>query len=191
MTRRAVVVATLLSGAGLGATAAGTWVAARAWTPLEERAVAVTGLDASPVLGATALLLVAAALALTMAGRLAARVTGLVVAASAALAAVATVAVVVDPAGPARSAAQAALGVARVEESSSTALPWLTLVVAVAGVLIGVWTCLVAGSWERGGASRYRRGTDDDGERRRGGAPSAEPDDVAAWDALTRGDDPT
>lgn len=191
MTRRSAVVATLAGGAGLGAAAAGTWVSARAWTPLEERTVAVTGLDASPVLGACALLLVAAGLALAMAGRLAARLVGVAVAGAAAIAVVATVAVLSDPAGPARSAAQAALGVARVDDASTTALPWLAAAVGAVGVLLGLWTLATAGSWGHTGTSRYRRAADEAPAVADTDGSLPRHDDVAAWDALTRGDDPS
>ncbi len=191
MTRRTSAVATILCGAALGATAAGTWVSARAWTPVAQESVAVTGLAASPVLGATALLLVAAGIALALAGRLAGRVTALVVAAAAVLAAVESASVVIDPAGPAGAAAVAALGVARVDDPASTPLPWLALVVAAAGVAVGLRTVLAAGSWEPPGGSRYRRPTAPDGAPGGTDGTGAARDDVAAWDAMTRGEDPS
>lgn len=194
MTRRRAVVATLACGAALGGVAAGTWVTARAWTPLEERALAVSGLDASPVLGATALLLVACGLALAMAGRATGRGVALVVIAAALLAGASSLRVALDPAGPARGAARADVGVAGVEAAATTALPWLGLAVAAAAAGLGVWTAVAAGAWARGaasGASRYRRVAGD--EVAVDGAPTRGPghDDVAAWDALTRGEDPT
>lgn len=193
MTRRTAVVAVLLSGAALGGFAAGTWVTARAWTPLEERALAVSGLDASPVLGATALLLVACSLALAMAGRATGRVIGVVVVAAAALGGASALAVVLDPAGPARAAARADVGVAGVEAATTTALPWLALAVAAAAVVLGGWTVVVAGAWSRAvrGASRYRRVTGDEGAPAEAATTGPGADDVAAWDALTRGEDPT
>lgn len=194
MTRRVAILATLVGGAALGATAAGTWVTARAWTPIEERELAVTGLDAAPVLGATALLLLAAGVALAMAGRVAVRLTAVAVAGAAGLAAASTLVVLVDPAGPARSAAQAALGVAAVEGAAVTALVWPALLVALACVGLGVWVLVAGGSWPHGasrGASRYRRATDDAGPADGRAAAAGGTDDVSAWDALSRGEDPT
>lgn len=191
MTRRSAVLATLACGAALGGTAAGTWVSARAWTPLEERTVAVSGLDASPVLGAVALLLVAAGFALAMAGRRAARVVGVAVAVAAVLAGTSTLGVALDPSGPARGAAQAELGVARVADATASVLPWLALAVAGVGLVVGVRVLATAGSWVRGEGSRYRRTTDGDPPAQAAGPAEAQPDDVAAWDALTRGEDPT
>lgn len=203
MTRRVAVLATLAGGAGLGAVAAGTWVTARAWTPLDERDLDVRGLDAAPVLGAAALLLLAAGLALGLAGRRAARATGVAVAAAGMLAVASALTVLRDPAGPARAAAQEALGVGRVQDAAATALPWAGLVVAAVLVLLGVWVTAAAGSWggagARGGA-RYRRVTDGpaDGPTDRPTHDPASrpatgpgPDDVATWDAQTRGEDPT
>jgi hypothetical protein len=193
VTRRVAVVATLACGAALGGSAAGTWVTARAWTPLSERAIAVTGLDASPVLGATALLLVACGLALAMAGRATGRGIAVVVVGAALLAGVSCLTVALDPAGPARGAARADVGVAGVEAAASTPLPWLARAVAAAAAGLGVWTAVAVGGWTRGasGASRYRRVTGAEGAA--DGTPTAGPgeDDVAAWDALTRGEDPT
>lgn len=194
MTRRTAVVAVLLSGAVLGGSAAGTWVTARAWTPLEERALAVSGLDASPVLGATALLLVACGLALAMAGRAAVRAIGVVVVGAAGLAGASALAVALDPAGPARAAARADVGVAGVEAAASTALPWAALAVAVAAAVLGAWTVVAASAWSRGpgrSASRYRRVTGDEGGPAEAATTAPGGDDVAAWDALTRGEDPT
>lgn len=200
MTRRSAAVVTLVLAAALGGTAAGTWVTARAWTALEERTLTVSGLDASPVLGATALLLAGAGLALAAAGRRAARVVGVAVVAASALAAVSTGAVLAGPAASARAAARAQLGVARVTDAACTALPWLTLVAAGAGLVVGTWTVLAAGrrSWapEGAGASRYRRPGQDGARspaegRGRTGPDGTPPDSVAAWDALTRGEDPT
>ena len=203
MTRRSAVLATLACAAALGATAAGTWVSARAWTPLQERTLAVSGLEASPVLGAVALLLVAAALALAMAGRRAARLIGIAVVVAGVLAGASTLAVALDPAVPARGAAEAALGVARVADAAATALPWLALAEAAACLVVGAAVLVAAGGWARGHGSRYRRATQDpapapttDAARaapatQRTPATPAVPDDVAAWDALTRGEDPT
>lgn len=193
MTRRTAVVALLLSGGVLGGSAAGTWVTARAWTPLDERTLAVSGLDASPVLGATALLLAACGLALAMAGRAAGRVVGVVVVGAGGLAGASALAVALDPAGPARAAARTDIGVAGVEAAAATALPWLAVAVAVAAAVLGGWAVVAAGAWSRGagrGASRYRRPTGGEGP-----APvvttAPDGDDVTAWDALTRGEDPT
>ncbi|GEN79074.1 hypothetical protein AFE02nite_08080 [Actinotalea fermentans] len=189
------MLATMVAGAAMGAAAAGTWVTGRAWTPLAEQAIEVRGLDAAPVLGATALLLLAAGLALGLAGRRAGRITGVAVAAAGALAAVSTLTVLRDPAGPARAAAQETLGVAQVEDAAVAALPWAGLAVAIAVVLLGGWVTVAAGRWgataSRGG-SRYRRATQA-ADPASGGqsSPAAGPDDVTAWDALTRGEDPT
>lgn len=187
MTRRTVVLGTLGCAAALGAAAAPSWVTARAWTPLAEQAVAVTGLDASPAVGAAALLLLSAGLALALAGPRAARVVAVVVAGSGVLAAVATVGVLREPVAPARGAALAEMGVARVEQAASTLAPWLALVVAVGAVVVAALAFRAAGSWTSGERTRHRRAPARAGDA----AAGAGVDDVAAWDSLTRGEDPT
>ena len=70
---------------------------------------------------------------------------------------------------------------------------WALLAAAVgaAGVVAGLWMLVVAKSWGHTGSARYRRGVEDAHGEGAATSPPASTDDVAAWDALTRGDDPS
>lgn len=191
--RRAVVGGLVLGGAALAATAV-TWVRATTSTALEpEVEVAVTGADAAASASAGALVVVASALAMALGGRWGARVAaagvvlgGVLVAASAAL-------VLRDPEAPAAAGAQAAVGVgALLGEPTVTAGVWLALLAGVLAAALGLLALVAAGRWSRGGRRHERPdvGPAEGAGPARGG-PSSVADDQDAWDALTRGEDPT
>jgi hypothetical protein len=174
LSRRVVVLGGLIAAGALAGVTRTTWVEATApdlsGTP---QAIAVGGGDAAPAVLALALAALAAALATSLSSRWVRFLTGpvlIVAGLGAGLAAL----------GPARTPEEAALGA----EVSATATSWplLALVPALAVVLTGVIVLVVGGSWPVGG--RYRSAAV---------TVAADPaeDPAAAWDALTRGEDPS
>lgn len=185
--RRRVVGAVLVAAAAMGGAASTPWVRATAWTPLAERAVVGTGLDAVSVVGAAAVVVLASGVLLAIAGRRTAVVAGLTIAVMGVVAVLAVVGVVAAPEAVAVAAAREAFGVGDVAGVRLTAWPWVALVLAGMTVAAGVGAAVAARGWG-GGVARHDRA------RPRGparGPRAGEGDDVTAWDALTRGEDPT
>ena len=159
------------------------WLRSSGATALAERVdVAVTGTTAAPGVSAAALVVVAAALALGLVGRVGrwfalatAVVAGLVVGGSA-------LAVILSPAAAARTAVAEATGVvAPPAEVDVTFAPYLTVALAVAILGVAAWAAVAPVEWTRQ-PRRFETG----------GQATAPPDDEQeAWDALTRGSDPT
>lgn len=200
--RRTAVVAGVVLGALTVAVAAATWVTASTTSALEAAVrLAVPGSEAAPGAAAGGLVVVAAALALSLGGPV-----GRVLAASGTvlgglLTLGSALAVVVDPMSTATSAARATVGVAEISGSASlTAAPWSGAVLGVATVVLGVASLMRSRAWG-GTRDRYDRAapgvraTSSAGPSPRadgGGAPTADAaDDQDAWDALSRGEDPT
>lgn len=81
----------------------------------------------------------------------------------------------------------AAVGVGAILTATSSAAPastlWMTAIAGTAVVVVSVWTAVVSPRWQVSG--RYDRQTD--------GAqtPVDDDDPAAAWDALSRGEDPS
>ncbi|MBC7289748.1 MAG: Trp biosynthesis-associated membrane protein [Actinotalea sp.] len=188
--RRLVVVALVLGGIALAATAA-PWVRATTATALQaEVQVTVPGSEAAAASAAGALVVVAAALAMALGGRWGARAAAAGVVLGGVLVAVSAGAVLADPAGAAETGAQQAVGVGALTGPATT-----TPAVAVAlgsGVLaavVGLLASAVAARWT-GGARRHDRPTA--AAAPAPGVPGVSPaDDQDAWDALSRGEDPT
>ncbi|WP_225754310.1 Trp biosynthesis-associated membrane protein [Actinotalea sp. Marseille-Q4924] len=201
--RRAVVGALALGAVALAATAT-TWVRATTSSALRSQvALAVPGSDAAAASAAGALVVVAAALAMALGGRWGARVAGVGVVLGGVLVVASAAGVLADPQAPAASAAQRAVGVGTLEgAATTTAAVWVALVAGGIAVVVGLLAVGAAGRWSRGGR-RHDRPT---------GTATAEPapdrpdatagpeatgpagrrvDDQDAWDALSRGEDPT
>jgi uncharacterized membrane protein (TIGR02234 family) len=192
--RTAVWVLLLLGGATLAA-AAPTWsttTGATALDPVVE--VAVSGTTAAPGVGAAALVLVASALALGLVGRAGRWVVLAVAALSGAVTTAAALAVALDPGPSARSAVAEATGVTELTAPVSlTPAPWVAAVLGVVTVVAVVWVAVGSRGWQRV-STRHER--DAGAPAPASGAPgdARTPDgldDHDAWDALSRGEDPT
>jgi len=176
----AVVVLLLLAGA-LGVVAIPTWVTTSARTALRGVIeVAVSGTQAAPAVAAVALMLLAAAAAVGLVGRVGRWVVVAVVALGGAVVVSSSVAVVADPAVPAAAVVRATTGVARLAGPATlTAAPYVAIGLGAAVLLAAGWLAATSAAWARP-------------SRRHEVAGAAGPDDDrSAWDALSRGDDPT
>jgi len=195
-----------LAGAGLVVLAGGrTWVTARPTGVPGVTEVAAAGTSAAPAAPALALAAAAAAVAVLVTGRLGRRLAAVVLALSGLGAAVACVVVLADSAGAAEAAVSAATGRTGGAPAPGAVTPWV--VVALAGALLaavaGGYGVARSASWPAPGrrfeaASGVVPGVDgggaghpgDAGAAARPGAPAG-PDPIGAWDALSRGEDPT
>lgn len=182
--RRTTVLAGTAASALLAGTARLTWIEAAApdLTGAVQQ-VSVLGADAAPAVLALALMAIAASLATSLSSAWVRFLTGPVLLLGGGGAAVAALGVVRDPAGAAGSAVTSSTGVlGAAVEAQTTMWPLLTLVPALAVLGIGLLVLLAGGGWPR--RTRYRsaavRTTADPAE-----------DPAAAWDALSRGDDPS
>ncbi|MFD2794787.1 Trp biosynthesis-associated membrane protein [Promicromonospora vindobonensis] len=219
MTRTRTVLALLVLGALTFGTGSPTWVTTTVATALEsEVAVAAAGTSAAPGVGAGALVLLAAGIACALTGRVA-RYVALVIAAAAGVLVVASTLVVVgDPTPAATAAASATSGVTELTSPVTLTLwPWAALATGVLAVVVAVWGAIAAPGWaatsgrhERtdlaaagapaGGGTEPAAGsaaepsTEPPGETTTGSVQGADDDQIDphdAWDALSRGDDPT
>jgi Tryptophan-associated transmembrane protein (Trp_oprn_chp) len=192
---RLLCVLGILAGAGLALLAAG-----RAWVTQDVEEVpgvhtlTATGDQAASAVPALALSAAAGALVLLIAGPLAARLAGVVVTLAGGGLAAAAVAVLADPRSAAAAAVPGVTGRAGPLADPAAASTWVWITV-IAGLLVATGGGLAAArssAWSApgrrfeqastGGRAGRRRGTDDGV-----GAENA----VRAWDALSRGDDPT
>ncbi|KON73088.1 hypothetical protein M768_12715 [Cellulosimicrobium cellulans F16] len=206
--RTAIWVLLLLGGATL-ATAVPTWLSTTGATALDpEVEVTVAGTSAAPGVSASALVLVAAALALGLVGRVGRWVVLAVAAASGVVATVSALGVALDPEPSARSAVADATGVTELTAPVDlTVAPWLAAALGVLTVLAVVWVAVGSRSWA-GASTRHERASgatapaapaagtavpEERPDRSRATEPPV-PDDLTdhdAWDALSRGEDPT
>ncbi|MFD6140978.1 Trp biosynthesis-associated membrane protein [Promicromonospora sp. NPDC060271] len=209
MTRTRTVLALLVLGALTFGVGSPTWVTTTVATALEpEVAVAAAGTSAAPGVGAGALVLLAAGIACALTGRVARYVALLVAAAAGVLVVVSTLVVVGDPTPAATAAASATSGVTELTSPVTlTAWPWAAVASGVLAVVVAVWGAVAARGWaatsgrhERADAAApgatagapgrraTRTSAADDGTA---AGPDDEIDPHDAWDALSRGDDPT
>src|SRR5699024_2775343 len=182
--RRTTVLAGTAASALLAGTTRLTWIDAAApdlTGTLQQ--VDVPGAEAAPAVLALALVAIAASLATSLPSAWLRFVTGPVLVLTGGGAALAALGVVRDPSAAAGSAVASATGVLGSGlEADATAWPLLTLVPALAVAAVGVLVLVAGGSWPR--RDRYRSAAV---------AVAADPseDPAAAWDALTRGEDPS
>lgn len=185
--RRAILVVLGLALAAL-LTGAPQWLRTAGTTALQgEVPVAVAGAQAAPGVPAAALVLLAAGVAIGLAGRIGRWVVVAVVALAGVLLTASAVAVATDPRPVAGSAVADVTGVETLSAAVElTPWPWVAAAVGVLVVLAGGWLALTSRQWARP-SDRH------DPTSARGPAPVVvvHDDDQAAWDALTRGHDPT
>lgn len=217
MTRTRTVLALLVLGALTFGTGSPTWVTTTVATALQpEVAVAASGTSAAPGVGAGALVLLAAGVACALTGRVARYVALVVAAAAGVLVVVSTLVVVGDPVPAATAAASASSGVTDLTSAVElTAWPWAAAATGVLAVLVAGWGIVAARGWTATSGRHERAGQAAPAAPAAGGAapaaatgspagsaagPSAgsttgsdddEIDPHDAWDALSRGDDPT
>ncbi|MGO1389220.1 MULTISPECIES: Trp biosynthesis-associated membrane protein [Brachybacterium] len=181
--RLTVLAATAASALLIGATRT-TWTAATAPDLTgAAQSVAVTGADAAPAVLALAIVALAAALATSLSSTWVRFVTGPVLIASGLGAAWTAFAVHRDPVSASGSAVSSATGVVGSELSATaTVWPLLAVLLGLVLVVLGVVVLIAGRSWPVG--TRYRSPAV--------AAPSdPSRDPAAAWDALTRGEDPS
>ncbi|WP_394214676.1 Trp biosynthesis-associated membrane protein [Brachybacterium vulturis] len=182
--RRTTVLAGTAASALLAGTTRTTWIHATApdLTGTVQQ-VEVLGAEAAPAVLALALVAIAASLATALPSAWLRFLTGPVLLLSGVGAGLAALGVLRDPAAAAGAAATTATGVVGAAVAgATTAWPLLTLVPALGVLAVGVLVLLAGGGWPR--RDRYRSAAV---------AVTADPteDPAAAWDALTRGEDPS
>ena len=181
--RTAVLAGTAASALLAGATRT-TWVQASAPDLTgTAQSVDVLGADAAPAVLALALAGIAASLATSLSSAWVRFLTGPVLLLAGAGAGIAALGVMRAPEAAAGSAVASATGVVGAQiEAETTSWPLLALVPALAVAGIGVLMLLAGGGWPR--STRYRSAAV---------TATADPSDdpAAAWDALTRGEDPS
>lgn len=162
-----------------------TWVTATLDDPvLGHTSVAVSGRQAAAVVPAVALVALAGAVALLLARQVGRRVAGLLLVLAGAAAVAATTTLLRSPQSGVRDAVGRTLGAVGAPDAATSVSGWPWLAV-VGGVLVaagGALATLRAGRWQLPTA-RY------DSPTAVASSPSADPG--AAWDALSRGEDPT
>ncbi|MCG7311240.1 Trp biosynthesis-associated membrane protein [Brachybacterium sp. ACRRE] len=189
LTRRSLVLAALVMSLALAGMTRATWTTALAagFTGAKQ-SIDVTGQDAAPAVLALALVGGAAAVATTLASRWVRFITGPVLVLAGIGAAVSAITVRADAVSASTSAVAEATGVVGGSiDAEASIWPLVALVPAVLLVVIGVLVLAVGGRWPRR-RSRYQR----DASREVAPAeldPSDDP--AAAWDALSRGEDPS
>lgn len=185
--RTAVLLGIALSAALLG-TVRATWITASA--PVlggGTTHMPVTGTDTAPAVLALAVVGLAASLATAITSRLIRFVTGPVIALAGIGAAIAALAARSDPAVRAQGAVAERTGIAGGQvQAQMTSWPLLAAGLAVLLAVLGVLVLLDGGSWRR--EVRYER------DAARPAVPAEQDpmeDPAAAWDALSRGEDPS
>ncbi len=191
MSRRQAVWALLLLAVAVLATGAPVWVSGTTSSAVQAVVdLQATGTEVAPGVGAGGLVVAAAALALALARRV-----GVVVATSvAALGGVLVTVAALGAAGRAEavlaSSAADRIGVGEVSQVTVTAWPWVAAVLGlVAVVLAGV--VLVASRGWQGPSARHEVAHDLAPAAGEASAAPQRVDPGEAWDALSRGEDPT
>ena len=178
--RGRAILGVLVTAGVVFAVATPAWVRAAGSTALVAHVpVAISGTRASTAVGAAALVLLAAGGALSLVGRAGRWVVAFVVIAAGILVAGSALAVIVDPVPVATTIVAEQTGAGALSGAVQlTVFPYLATVVGVAVVVVGGFVVRVSGAWATSA-------------RHEVAATAAPDDDHSAWDALTRGDDPT
>lgn len=182
---KAVSVIVLLAAAGFLFLASGrVWLQATAAAPAGSKtAIDVTGSQATAVLPALAATAAAAALALSLSKTVARIILGAVEVLAAAAWIATAFSLVADPAAAASGTVRATTGLAQAADVKMTAWPFIGTAVAVVMLVVGMIVITAGRRWSAGGTRFERAGTHD--------TPDPGLDSSSAWDALTRGDDPS
>lgn len=178
----------VLAAAAVAACAAPVWVVGEGVSPLDGVvAVPATGTQVAPQAGAAALVLLACAGAVALVGRGGRLAVAVVTGGAGVLVTTAAVGVLARPAGAVRGAVADATGVTAQDVSATTgAAPVVAVVVGVLVVVLAVTLGRARGAWHVH-SSRHER----PGRSVTGATPAGPDDERAAWDALSRGDDPS
>lgn len=186
--RRLMVLAGIALAGALAGTSRAVW--AQAIGPDltgTYQAVDVTGGSAAPAVLALAVVGLAASLATALSSRWVRLITGPVLILSGLGAAASAVLAYGDPVEASRSSIVGATGIAGAAvQAEATLWPLLAALPALGLVGVGLVVLTVGGRWSSN--QRYRR-VDRSGSADRAANPLDDP--AAAWDALSRGEDPT
>ncbi|KQX66654.1 Trp biosynthesis-associated membrane protein [Angustibacter sp. Root456] len=173
-----------------------TWVQASIDDPVVGQVtVTASGRQGAPVVPAVALVALAGAAALLLARALGRRVAGVLLVLAGAAGAAASVSVLRAPENGVAALVAKAVGVTGTTPASLqvSAWPWLAVAGCALVAVAGAVAVLRAGRWS-GPRSRYEAPAE---PSEAGGAPDGAPladeaaDPGTAWDALSRGEDPT
>jgi uncharacterized membrane protein (TIGR02234 family) len=191
--QRLLAVAIVVAGAGLALLTAGrAWVTQRITGVPGVVALTASGSQVAPSVGALAVVAGAAAVVLLIAGRLVARLAGLIAALAGAGMVAVVAGVLADPRAAAAPAVPGATGRAGPlpGAASPSASVWFALVGGLVVLAGGLLAAVRGGRWTVPGR---RFEADAARDRSRPGKKDVDgaPDPVAAWDALSRGEDPT
>ncbi|WP_182113769.1 Trp biosynthesis-associated membrane protein [Actinotalea sp. JY-7876] len=195
--RARTVWAALVLGAAALLAGTGVWVRGTTTSPVAGAVpVAAVGSVVAPGVNAGGLLVLAAAGALALGGRWGARLAGAGIALGGVLVAASAAGGLADPERAAGSAASAEVGVSALTGPVVvTPLPWVAVALGAALVLLGVVAVVRAGRWPARRSDRHEVPAPAPGEPSRPTtaqpAPERAADDLDAWDALSRGEDPT
>ncbi|WP_239070143.1 Trp biosynthesis-associated membrane protein [Cellulomonas chitinilytica] len=161
-----------------------TWLTTTGTTPLRGTVpVSVSGSQVAPGIFAAAVALLAAAAAVALVGRVGRWVVAVVVLGCGVLVAVAAGSVIADPLAAAAPVVAEVTGVGHISGPvQTTAWPWVAVVAGAVVVLGALWFVRSSAGWA--GASRRH-------EAAAGRAVDGPDDERSAWDALSRGDDPS
>jgi uncharacterized membrane protein (TIGR02234 family) len=189
-----VLVGIVLGAAALLASTA-TWVRAETSSAVDATVpLTATGVQAAPGVGAGGLVVVAAALALAIGGLWGRRLAAAGIVLGGAIVVVSCVTAVSAPEASVLRAAQDAVGVAVLTAPARvSAVPWVALVLGAACVVLGLAALVLGRQWG-GAGSRHERVATPAPATPDGPGPAEgtrQDDEHAAWDALTRGEDPT
>ena len=186
---RGSVAALLVLLAGLTAgTAVPVWLRSTGASALHgEVAVEVAGTQAAPGVVAAAVVLLAATAAIALVGRAGRWIVIAVVAAAGVVVVSSAWGAVAGASGAAEAAVAELTGVGVLTTPVAlTAWPWVSLVVGAVDAMAAVFVAVVSRDWPQPTRRHASPAASEPGAR-----PGAPVDDQAAWDSLTRGDDPT
>lgn len=177
-----------LTGAALVLLAAGRiWAQGRVDGLAGVVPVSITGRQAQPVLPALALIAGAAGMVLAICGPVVRWLAAAALVLAGAGASAAAVVLASDAGRLLQPAASRLSGItgSAILHSELSPWPWVAVVAGALVLLSGCWAMLAGAAWAAVGR-RYQRPED-----RASAAAAATDDPAAAWDALTRGEDPT
>lgn len=190
-TARRLIGPVLVMALGIIGSAAPAWIHATGTSVVSgEIAVSVTGIAASPIVSAAALMIAAAGLALGLAGRVGQWIAGGVIALGAILVGVSAGTVIGNPVPAAAQAVGAQTGIAQAFGVSVTAWPYVTIVAAVILLIIGI--AVLRSPAPAMVMARFDRPSERASDRvNEIAVEDGQPDTNSAWDAMSRGEDPS